>query len=255
MIENFSNNIPKPSELARNMVEKLFGLNVENEYHIEEVKEFLDLDSQKNNLILYFNHISYPDPVFVYWLYQKYLDPALLRQAILPASYYHTQFTHNPAFTTFYKLGKAIYGYEDVRLVQSYMVGERYTQEQAMKSYRELISAIKTHKNQRPLSLILSPEGHRADDGLRLQKGDDGIVKLAKMMAPAIVLPVGISYPQRRYQRSSLNFGQKVNLSLGVPTTVDSRQDNHFDYRQLMTNLAMSLPEDMRGYWQDNGSC
>jgi len=244
-------NTPKLPDIANKMVEKLYQLTLGNQPEIDEVKNFLNLDPPKNNLLLYFNHISYPDPVFVYWFYQKYLDPGLLRQTILPASFFHTQFTHNPAFAGFFKLGKLIYGYEDVRLVQSYMVGKKYSKEEATKSYRTLVERIKTSKEQKPTTLIIAPEGHRADDGLSLQRGDEGIVKLARMMAPVLVLPVGINYPQRRYQRSALNFGQAVNLNLGAFTILETRQDKNLNYIDLMKNLASALPEDMRGYWSD----
>lgn len=240
----------KQADFVTTKIEQLYDFLVQNQECIQETNSLLN-ENPNLNLLLYYNHISFPDPVFIYWLYNKFLDSDLNRQVILPASYLHTRFTYNPGFASVFTLGKLVYGYQGIRLIQSYMVGNQYTPEEATKNYRHLVKSIKEPKK-KPLTLIIAPEGHRSDDGLSLQKGDEGMVKLAKMMAPVVMLPVGISYRDRQYDRSKLNFHQSVNLNLAPPVFIETRQDSKLDFSFLMKHLAETLPEDMRGYWSQN---
>ena len=247
MIE--AKNFPlKKADWATKLIEKLYDISILDPFSILDIQDLLK-DKPDLNLLIYFNHISYPDPAFVLWMYNKFIDPNLKRHTILPGSYFHTEFSHNPAFAAAFYAAKKLYSLESIRLIQSYMVNQSYTEEQAMANYREFISMIKESKEKGPVSLILSPEGHRSDDGLSLQEGDKGIVKLAQILAPVALLPVGLNYPDRNYDRSNLNLGSRVDVFLGKPIMAKDRSEvpSH-DY--LMRNLAAILPEDMRGFWQ-----
>lgn len=251
MVENSSSFSTEKAQFATRTIESLYRFSIHNSEALAETQELLRENSGRN-LLLYFNHISFPDPVFIYWLYNRVLDPNLTRQVILPASHLHTRFTYNPVFASIFALGKLAYDYQGIRLIQSYMVGNQYTQEEAIKNYRDLIETIKDptpKREKKPLTLIIAPEGHRSDDGLSLQKGEEGMVKLAKIMAPVAMLPIGINYPDRQYDRNRLNFHHRVDLTPALPILIENRQDPGLDYSFLMHRLALVLPEDMRGYW------
>jgi len=58
---------------------------------------------------------------------------------------------------------------------------------------------------------------------------------------------VGIFY-EGEYQRSKFNIGKTVRLSIGEVFAQESVKEGP-ELNLLMHNLAMTLPEEMRGCW------
>ncbi len=205
------------------------------------------------NLIIYFNHLAFSDPVLILWLYFKFLDPQGERRLILPASHWHTNFFHNPVYASAYRLGQILLNFKGVPIVQTYQVDNPsygYTPAQALKTYRNLLKAI--GDNPQNMSLIISPEGHRSENGT-LQEGEKGIEKLARRLCPCLLLPTGIVYPDGfdpQTMRDSLNFGRRVNLVVGPPISYDNEKQS-LTHEMIMNNLALTLSPEMRGFWKE----
>lgn len=251
MTESFS---VKKAEWATKQIDKAYDISIKDLSSVQIIQDLIK-DNPDLNLLVYFNHISYADPAFVLWVHNQFIDPNLERQTILPASYLHTDFFHNPAFAAAFFAAEKLYGLEGVRLIQSYMIGKRYTEVQARTNHRDFIKTIKQNLKDKEsgakgaLDLILSPEGHRADDGLTLQEGEKGIANLAKILTPVILFPMGLNYPNRDHNRSSLNFHRRVDVTFGEPKVVLSRNEVP-EHDDLMKALAGILPEDMRGIYR-----
>jgi len=143
-----------------------------------------------------------------------------------------------------------VIGYQGVRIVQAYQLEQRdkyrYTQAEALESYKNLLKAI--GKNPQNTTLIISPEGHRSEDGA-LQEGEVGITNLARKLAPCLLVPLGIVY-EGDFNRNGLNFGASVNLRPGQPFLWENnRQEPTLE--QIMIPLASVLPPKMRGVWKE----
>jgi 1-acyl-sn-glycerol-3-phosphate acyltransferase len=242
----------KVIKIALPELEKIYQLSVNDpNAYLNEVQSILAKNPDLN-LALYFNHISFPDPVFAFWLYLKYIDPENRRQIILPASHWHTNFLHNPAFATAFKLGKLVLGYKGIRIVQAYQLEQpetyHYTPADATNTYKNLLKAI--GENPQNTTLIISPEGHRSEDGT-LQKGEVGITNLVRKLTPCVLVPLGIVYGDGGFDRNGLNFGASVNLRPGQPFLwEDNRQKPTLE--QIMIPLASVLPPKMQGGWRQN---
>jgi len=239
----------KVIKIALPELEKIYQLSVDDpNAYLNEAQSILAKNPDLN-LVLYFNHISFPDPVFAFWLYLKYIDPENRRQIILPASHWHTNFLRNPAFAAAFKLGELVLGYKGIRIVQAYQLEQpekyHYTPADATKSYRSLLEAI--GKNPQNTTLIISPEGHRSENGA-LQQGEDGIIHLVRRLTPCVLIPLGIVY-ENKFNRNGLNFGVKVDLRPGQPFLwEDNRQKPTLE--QIMIPLASVLPPEMQGAWR-----
>ena len=238
-------------ESALKMVEQRYQLSVEDpNSHLNEIQSIL-AENPGLNIVLYFNHISFADPLFAFWFYFKHINPENSRQIILPASHWHTDFFHNPAFATAFRLGELLLGYQGVRIVQAYQLGEpekyHYTEADAIKSYRRLLKAI--GENPQNTTLIISPEGHRSEDGT-LQQGEDGITNLVRKLAPCILTPLGIVY-EGDFKRNGLNFGTAVSLRPGQPFLWENNRQKP-TLEEIMTPLSSVLPPKMQGVWRQN---
>jgi len=189
------------------------------------------------------------DPVFAFWFYFKYLDPENRRRIVVPASHWHTNFLRDPLSTLAFYLGELVIGYRGIRIVQAYQLGQpetyHYTPADAINTYKNLLKAI--GENSQNTTLIISPEGHRSEDGA-LQEGEVGITNLARRLAPCLFIPLVIIY-EGEFDRNGLNFGRKVNLRPGQPFLWgDNKQRPTLE--QIMIPLASVLPPEMQGAWR-----
>lgn len=215
---------------------------------IEIIREFLE-SNPEYNYILYFNHISFNDPLLVVNMADR-IDPKHRRNLVAIMSYSHTD-PDNPKHRVFsFMAGKLKNcGIEGVRVIQRYQVGNPefgYTDEQARLNYIQTMRRIKEMRGT-PTGVIISPEGHRSDTG-QLMKGETGVVAIGRLLAPVIYIPLAISYAGN-YSRDALNVGRKMRLVIGE-VSVQKNGGEYPSVDQLMKSLAKALPEEMRGKWK-----
>jgi hypothetical protein len=217
--------------------------------YIKEIKNQL-VNNPGFSFILYFNHISYNDPLLAAYVVQQ-IDPQHTRHLIAPASYSHT-IPDNPANRGFsFMISEAKRcGIEIVRVIQAYQVDNPkygYTKDQAQITYRAWMRRLRELQlSNTPTGCLISPEGHRSDDGI-LGAGESGILATGRFLAPVVYIPVGISYTDD-YKRDNFNIGKKLNLSIGN-TIVQHNPKEYPNLNNVMLNLAMALPSNMRGEW------
>lgn len=155
---------------------------------------------------------------------------------------------NNPFFAFGAKLGEFVFEYDLIKLVQAYMVGDPkygYTAEGAQRTYQPFFRRLKKATN---ATLMISPEGHRSPDG-KLQKGEEGIELMTRLLYPVICLPIGIRYEGDDFERSELNIGKKVDLTVAQPIYKEDASTK-VTLDDLMIRLASILPPHMRGVWE-----
>jgi len=235
--------------------EKIYKINISpsTQEKINSISQFLT-NNPKINCIYYFNHISYPDPLFVGHIIGK-LDPNKTRPIIVPVSYSHSD-PHklkNVPSIAMLKLANSC-GVDTSRVVQRYQVENAefdYNQIQAQKTYRNLAEKINDYKkNNLSFSLAISPEGHRSDTGT-LGKAEKGIIQIARHIQPVLLIPIAIYY-DNKFKRSGINLGKNVNLEIGKQHLYDNQKEKDIDF--YMENLALALPPKMRGRYNQEKS-
>jgi len=233
-------------------------LSPESLLNLEQTVQSLEED-RNLSLIIYFNHITLSDGPLAFWLYRKYIDPKLERNSIVPAAYGHMNKKKDPVISRLAPIGSYVLDLNFIPVVRSY--DEGVDDDLAFSSHIELLRNI---KKQIPCDLLIAPEGHRSDTG-EMQKGEMGLVKLARLMSPLIALPVGIipsdysSYDEyglveERVINRGLNLGGQFTLSVGKGFKInrgDLTRDNMEErFDMLMRNLASQLPENMQGHYR-----
>jgi 1-acyl-sn-glycerol-3-phosphate acyltransferase len=202
------------------------------------------------SFIIYFNHISFNDPMFAAHIIRK-IDGKHSRHLIAPASYFHTEQSNpkNKNFIFMMDLAKKS-GFEIIRVIQAYQVDNPkygYTKDEAQATYLAFLRRLKELQSTNvPSGLIISPEGTRSDDGI-LGIGEPGILAIGRFMAPVMYIPLGISY-KNGYDRNNFNIGKNVDLSIGESYIQNERKDQP-SLNELMSRLALALPKNMRGSW------
>lgn len=215
------------------------------------IKDFLEKNPQYN-FIIYFNHISYNDPAIALHAAEKITPADHHHHLLSPISYSHSEKNNAGdkiinSFTNF--LAKL--DIETIRVIQNYQINHpkyNYTEDEAkITHYQYLRRLQELKKSATPTGIIISPEGHRSEDG-QLAKAESGIIATGRILAPVIYVPVAISY-QGKFKRSSLNFGRKMIMSIGE-ISKQEKANNYPSLEELMKKLAHALPEEMRGIWQ-----
>ncbi len=219
---------------------------------IGEIREIL-ISRPDLNFILYFNHISYNDPLIAGHIVRKF-DPHLTRHLIAPVSYSHSdpdQPVHR-GFSFMVKQAEAC-GIEPIRIIQSYQVDNPefgYTSGQAFDTYKQLLRRVKDlmfcHT---PTGCIISPEGHRSDTGV-LGEIQPGITTIGKLMRPVVYIPLGISY-RSPFDRDSVNIGSGISVAIGTLSIQEPGRDSPTP-DLLMERLAATLPVQQRGRWAES---
>jgi len=215
---------------------------------IKNLAEMLT-DRQDLSYILYFNHTSFPDPLFAVHTAQL-VDPRQTRPLFIPASFSHTDLDNPKSRIFSFLINEARRcGIEIARVVQAYQVNNPeygFTEIQARATYKDLIERLIKLKNTGTVGCLISPEGHRSETR-ELQTAENGIVHIGKWLSPVIYIPLGISY-EGEHKRSGLNIGKKVLLSIGE-TIIQENKNDAPTVDKLMQNLAEILPSEMRGSW------
>lgn len=226
-------------------------LGDDTEQKIEIIKELLS-DRPDMSFVLYFNHISYNDPLLAAHIITK-IDPKQTRKLFAPASYSHSD-PDNPINESFsFMLNEARRcGIEICRVIQAYQVDNPefgYTKEQARETYKIFFSRLKQLKNENvPMGFLISPEGHRSDTGVLGVGEKGGIITAGRLLSPTLYIPLGIVYGGK-YQRSGFNIGKKIKYSIGN-VTIQEKQNEEPTIEELMQHLAEALPNEMRGEWK-----
>lgn len=145
-------------------------------------------------------------------------------------------------------------GVDTVRTIQSYQTRDPtplYTIQQANETYKNLFNQIKKYKyDHLPFIFAIAPEGHRSETGI-LGEGEKSLASTANFIKPCLVIPIGIHYPKKFY-RDKLNFGKKVILNIGYFYLNESEEKKDIDF--YMNNLALALPPQMRGKYNQNNN-
>lgn len=234
--------------------EVLYRIHIsqESQNKIEHLKKFLD-KNREVNFITYFNHIGITDPVLVGYMVNK-IDPQKTRKIITPVSYSHTESKNIKDIVprVMNSLSSSC-GTETIKVIQKYQINNPeygYTQSQADATYKELIRKVREYvKGGRAIGFIISPEGHRSEDG-SLGNVERGILMFEKILEPVVLIPIGIYY-DKKYSRSGLNIGKSLNLEIGESYFYENGKERK-DINFYMNNLAEVLPIEKRGIWTRN---
>jgi len=238
-------------------INRLYDISITDESmsHVQSVTEAIENNSDFS-LIMYANHIANSDGAFILWLYRQYIAPNGQRKLIVPASISHLDKAVDPLGARVLPIAASLFGIDLAAVVQTYYVGKDYSEAEAMGTYRALMTKI---RSSRPCDVMIFPEGHRTENENRgLQKGESGIVKIARALRPVVLLPIGI-IPQEGTKRTNIparlgfggefsrgvNLGEAFRLEVGEGILV--QQGEHADLDKLMIGLARLLPDDMRG--------
>jgi len=217
---------------------------------IEQVTEFLE-ENPGYNFVLYFNHISFNDPAILMHV-ANLINPKSTRHLLVPTSYSHIDTKNFKGALS--ELGMKVVrgcGIEIVPVVQTYQINNPefgYTEEEARQTYVNLVNRLKELKGSNtPTGVLISPEGHRSDTGEMIGVGS-GMVAAGRLLAPVIYVPLGISY-EGKYSRKGFNIGKKMRINIGEVVIQDDPKI-YPTVEELMKNLAVVLPEEMRGVWR-----
>ncbi len=235
-------------EIVANLLPRILyriEISPETRNKIDEIKKILNEKSDLN-IITYFNHISFDDPLFVGHIIKK-IDPKNTRPILVPVSYSHTDASkkENKFSIKMIEIANSC-GVETVRTIQTYQTmgpTPLYTAEEAKIINRNLFNQIKNIKSKSPFIFAISPEGHRSEDGI-LGKGETSIAGFANYLKPSLIIPVGINYPDN-FNRDRLNLGKKIILTIGDLYISEGEEKKDIDF--YMNNLALALPPQMRG--------
>lgn len=245
--------------VAETIAEKFYSVKMseETKEKILEIKNILNENPNLSYVIL-FNHTYYGDPLFAGYIANK-LDSNLDRQIIAPVSAFHISTEGNKSLKLkdkienyfargLNKIAKST-GVETIPIVQAN--DKRFTEKETVKNRREFITRLRELSGQK-IGCLISPEGHRSEDG-KLQEGNPGIQLITDKLKPVIVIPVGIYFEAkkkggifvRKYKRSGLNFGKKVNINIGEYRILG--KEDKMKTEEMMDLLANTLPLDLRG--------
>jgi hypothetical protein len=226
-------------------------IDIKTQNRIEIIKNFLEKNPQYN-FIIYFNHISLNDPAIALHAAEKISPEKQNRHLLVPISYSHSEKGSIEGkmvnyFTNFIdKLD-----IETIRVIQNYQINHpkyNYTEDEASATHYQYLRRLQElKKTATPTGILISPEGHRSEDG-QLAKAESGIIATGRILAPVVYVPVAISY-QGKYKRSSINLGKKMNMSIGE-ISKQEKANSYPSLEELMKKLANALPEEMRGIWR-----
>jgi len=235
--------------IAGNLVEKKYKILMSDETkeRIENIKKTME-ENKGLNFIIYFNHISFADPLLAGHI-ATLIDPNNTRKLIAPVSYSHTELKAKNSGTWGMKKIIEICGVETHRVVQAYQINDSNKEESFRINKKYLNRLRELKKLEMPVCLLISPEGHRSEGAL--EKGEEGVALSGKILAPTAYIPIGIIYNET-YNRSSLNFGKKLTLSVGEMYIQEIGKKREEIFSILMNNLANALPVEMRGVYSNN---
>ena len=211
----------------------------------EEVSRRDDL-----NLVFYFNHTTLVDPLLAGNIAIR-IETRKNSQWVAPVSFANTE--NKPENKGIILMTKMIEscGVETHRVIQTYQIDNPehgYTKEEAFKQNRKFLERLRNLRKEeikKPVSLMISPEGHRTEGSLI--KGESGMVTSGKLLAPTLYVPIGIDFEGK--QSKGLNIFHRVNIKLGENFLQETTKPIENQFEVLMSNLAKALPVSRRGYY------
>jgi hypothetical protein len=229
----------------------LYKVRIDDESNkkLEDIKGVIN-QGTRFNLVFYFNHTTLADPLFAGMMAIR-ANPR--GQIVAPMSYSNTEERpENKKTIAMTKIIEAC-GAKTFRVIQTYQIGNHeygYDSQTAMKQNMTFVRGLKQISEEErkfPVSLIISPEGHRSETGL-LQKGESGIVGAGSILTPTLYVPIGIDFENNLNR--GMNLFKRVNLSIGETYLQENSRDR-INLDVLMHNLAMALPEIRRGVYAE----
>lgn len=142
-------------------------------------------------------------------------------------------------------------GVETFRVVQTYQINNpdyNYDPKTVIKqnmAFMRGVSKLAKEEREFPISMIISPEGKRTEGSLI--KAENGIIMCGSLLSPALYFPVGIDFEGEGINKEELNLFKRVNLRVGETYLQQPGTPDKNLLKQLMTNLALTLPESRRG--------
>lgn len=236
-------------------------------------KEILELLSDPNiPFLVYFNHLAGDDPIIITALVNQATQGK--RSLILPVSQEYVSLRGGLPWYAIGVLGaKHLLGWRMEEIVQAYRLrDERLTREEMLKRKEESSDLSmsffrnvrrKLQQGEKPI-IIISPEGHRSDQGLL--PAEDGVGFLAKLIGEnnGLILPIGLNYHDGkrglnynpfnplsvdvvvgqpfRYVEA-LNMGKELYSHYGLSFSGKPEEIAH----TLMWYLTTLLPEELHG--------
>ncbi|MGD8744316.1 MAG: 1-acyl-sn-glycerol-3-phosphate acyltransferase [Candidatus Woesebacteria bacterium] len=257
-----------------------YNLEIKNGENLDVLNEYSDSPA-----IVTFNHLAKDDPFLVYLLLRRFSKERLLNVE-MPISEEFAQFENYFAYAAAVRVGRGMAGFDMPEIVQSYRTriegaDEESINEALSKSMhygKEFAYRMREKLPSNPL-IIISPEGHRSDDGklLPAEKGVGFLVNLVSRQKKerqkkddkqhkAHVVQVGLVYenflgPEIHFLHNKKRA--KVNLVVGKPLEVDdlmAQAENLSEFNKsrhhrishiLMTKMSNNLPKEMRGFYDD----
>jgi len=242
------------------LVEKVYDINIVENGNLNATRERLAA-SPETNLLIYANHLAWSDLV-IFELNKRMLDPENERKRLLVCSLWYLKFGNSPIYAAGIRLIGAITKTELVPVVQQYMVSDpRYgfSEGEDLASFLAMRRTInKIRKQGIPITLIEYPEGHRAKkdnskgDEMEFQEEEmkkSALDKVAKVLAPVILQPIVIIYPEGRIDRGlNIVLGRRTKIMLvpGKPVFQENRNDDNVNLDIITQNLTDVLLPKMR---------
>ncbi len=234
---------------------KLFWTTIseEDRAKIESVRELL-AENPAQNIILFFNHTSYIDPLYAGYVAHM-IDPEMTKELIAPMSYFHTEddtwirkIKNLPILAIKNKAEDC--GVITSRIIQSYQIDNpkyHYTKEQAYEVNRKFPNLVKQIiKEGKSVMVMISPEGHRSKGALI--KAETGIAMIGQI-TNALYIPIGIDY-RGINTRSGIHIGETV-IKIGKITKHNPDKNFNDQTQGIMIDLANILPPKRRGVYAD----
>lgn len=228
-------------------------ISKEDRAQIENFRELL-AKNPTLNVVLYFNHTSYVDPLYAGYI-ANLIDPEMTRELIAPMSYYHTENKNWQEIVKNYPILAIKNKAEDCgiiisRIIQSYQVDNPkypYTKEQAYKINKEFPQTIRQkQKEGKSLIIMISPEGHRSKGSLI--KAETGMAMVGQI-TNALYIPIGIDY-KGITTRVGFHIGETI-IKIGQVTKHNPNNNLDDQTKILMKNLADVLPPKRKGYYNN----
>lgn len=220
---------------------------------IKDSKKFLE-NHPDVSLMLYGNHIAIDDPFWEGYFSYK-LDPGRARDVFALVSASHTETKEGEKESEEAKMNKLPNkcGVKTIPVVQTYQVNNEeygFTQGDAYKYGRNLINQVKEMRGEdnKALTAIIKIEGTRSKDGI-LGRGEKGTEHIIEMIKPVLIMPVGI-IPRETLSREDKNYWRRFDINVGEPVYYDGGDRSVKDTDNLMNNLALVLPPEMRGQYK-----
>lgn len=227
------------------------SISKEDRAKLEEFRNFLK-ENPLQNVIIFFNHTSYLDPLFAGYV-ANLIDPEMTKELIIPMSYRHTEddtwvkrLINLPSLIAKQKAEEG--GIQISRVIQTYQINDSkygYTKEQAYKVNKEFPRLVKQNlKDGKSMIIIISPEGHRSKGALI--EAESGIAMIGQI-TDAFYIPLGIDY-EGIYTRGGIHIGE-TRIKIGKISR--HNPDINFDQQtsEKMIDLANVLPQKRRGFY------